>query len=112
MSSLIIGIATFVLHAFVLKLAVGTMGAPQHKNTLSKALTVAFGLSVAGFLIGFVPLVSWPLYALLWVAVIATVYEIGIMRSIGVAVLQVVLKLVIWLLLKLVGLPLALTQML
>ena len=104
MSTLILGILSFFVQAFALKLAVGAMGAPRAKNTYSTAMTVAFGLNLAGFLLGFIPFVGWLVYLVLWFAVIMSVYDLGFWRSIGVAVLQVVLKLAIGLLLKILGL--------
>lgn len=112
MTSLLFGIALFFLHALVLKLAVGVMGAPREKNSYSKALTIAFALSVVGFLLGFVPLVSWLLYGVVWLGVIMSAYDLGFMRSIGVAFTQVGLKIVLWFLLKLFGVSVALSQLL
>ncbi|MFP4600483.1 MAG: hypothetical protein ACLFVJ_19670 [Persicimonas sp.] len=111
MSSLIFAIVTFFLHALVLKIAAGAMGAPRAKNTYPRALKVAFGLSVAGFLLGFIPIVSLPLYGILWIAVIMSVYDLGFMRSIGVAFVQVGLKLLLALLLKLFGFSVTFGQM-
>lgn len=101
MTTLFFGILTFFLHALVLKIAVGTMGVPASRNTYSKALSIAFALSLAGFLIGFIPLVSWLIYAVLWIAVIMSAYDLGLFKSLGVAVVQVGLKIVVWMLLKL-----------
>jgi hypothetical protein len=101
------GIVTFFLHALVLKLAVGTMGVPQTKNTYSKAMSIAFGLTLAGFVISFIPLLSWPIYAVLWMGVIMSAYDLGFFKSLGVAVMQIVLKVVVWIVLALFGVSVA-----
>jgi hypothetical protein len=104
MSTLIIGIVTFFLHALVLKLAVGTMGVPQAKNPYPKALSIAFGLTLAGFVIGFIPLISWFIYALVWLGVIMAAYDLGFVKSLGVAIMLIVLKVMVWIVLALFGL--------
>lgn len=104
MSTLIVGIFTFFLHALVLKLAVGTMGAPQHKNTYSKAMTLSFGLSIAGLVLGILPFfVSWPLYAILWFGVIMSAYDLGFIKSMGAAGVQLVLKIMVGIVMWIIG---------
>ncbi|QDG53397.1 hypothetical protein FIV42_22420 [Persicimonas caeni] len=104
MSTLIIGIVTFFLHALVLKLAVGTMGVPQHKNSYSKAMWLSFGLGVAGLVLGILPFfLSWPLYAVLWFGVIMSSYDLGFTKSVGVATIQLVLKAMVGIVMWIIG---------
>lgn len=103
MSTLVLGIATFFLHVLTLKLAVSTMGVPRSKNRYTKALYVVLGLSVAAFIVGFIPLISWLLYSVLWIVVVMSSYNLGFFKSVCVAVIQVGLKIALWLLLKLMG---------
>jgi hypothetical protein len=106
------GIVTFFLHALVLKFAVGTMGVPRTKNTISKALSIAFGLTLAGLVISFIPFVSWLIYAVVWMGVIMSAYDIGFVKSLGVAVMQIVLKVVVWIVLALFGVSVAFSDVL
>lgn len=108
MSHLLLSLLSFLLHAFVLKVAVGAMGAPDHKNTYSKALWVAFGLNVAGFVLGWFGIMGAIIYLVLWFAVIMSTYTLGFLRSTGVAIVQVVLKFALGIVLSLLGLEIAL----
>lgn len=106
MSATMLGIMTFLLHVLILKLAVGTMGVPKSKNRYTKALFVVLGLSVAGFVLGMIPIIgwiSWFIYPILWIAVMMSSYSLSFTKSVAVAVVQVILKLGLWLLLKLFG---------
>jgi hypothetical protein len=103
MSALILGIATFFLHVLTLKLAVSSVGVPRSKNRYTKALFVVLGLSMAGFIVGFIPLFGWLIYSALWILVVMSAYNLGFAKSILVAVIQVGLKIALWLLLKLFG---------
>ena len=104
MSTLILGIVTFFLHALVLKVAVGTMGVPQQKNSYSKAMWLSFGLSIAGLVVGFLPFfLSIPIYAILWFGVIMSAYDLGFMKSIGVASIQMFLKIFVGLVMWFIG---------
>lgn len=107
MSSLIGAIVVFLGNALALKIAAGAMGASATKNTYPRALSVAFWLLVASFLIGFVPIVSGLLYAMVWIGAIMMVYELSFLRSVGVAIAQFAVKIALLLLLKLVGLSTA-----
>ncbi|MFW5965903.1 MAG: hypothetical protein ACOCV2_00225 [Persicimonas sp.] len=107
MSSLIGAIIVFLGNALALKIAAGAMGASANKNTYTRALSIAFWLLIASFLIGFVPIVSGLLYAMVWVGVIMTVYELSFLRSVGVAIAQFAVKIALLLILKLVGLSTA-----
>lgn len=104
MSSLIGGIILFFGNALALKIAAGAMGASSTKNTYRRALTVAFWLMIAHLVIGFVPLVSLPLYAIVWVGAVMAVYELSFWRSLGVAVVHFGVKMGLVFLLKLIGL--------
>jgi hypothetical protein len=97
---LIIG---FFVQAFALKLALGAMGQPAAENRYSRALGVSAMLTVAGFILGFVPFFGWLLSSAVWVAVVMSVYHIGFLKSVGVAILQVVLRFILGLLLALFG---------
>ncbi len=103
MSTLIFGIVSFFLHALVLKLAIATMGVPHAKNSYTKALGIAFALSVAGLLVGCIPVASYLIYGVLWMAVIMSAYDLGVFKSLGVAIVQVGLKVVLWLIFKAFG---------
>lgn len=103
MSSIILAVVSFFLQAFALKLALGVMGQPSHQNKYGTAIRVAATLALAGFLLGFIPLVGWLVYAILWLLVVRSVYGIGLTKSVGVAVLQVVIRLVLSGILALIG---------
>lgn len=103
MNLLFMGIITFLLHVLALKLAVSTMGVTGKDNRYIKALMVVVGLNLLGIFTGFIPLFSWPIYAALWVIVVMSAYRLSFIKSIGVAVMQVGIKIAIWALLKLVG---------
>ena len=108
MSHLLLSLLSFLLQAFVLKVAVGAMGAPERKNTYAKALWVAFALNAAGFVLGWFGIMGAIVYLILWFAVIMSTYALGLFRSIGVAVVQVVLKFALGIILSLLGLEIAL----
>lgn len=103
MSALILGIISFLLQALVLKWAAGAVGAPASKNTYSTAMWVAFGLNVLGMLTLAVPIIGWVVYLVAWFAVIMTVYNLGFLQSVGLAIFQVLIKFGIGLLLSLIG---------
>jgi hypothetical protein len=76
------------LYAGVLMLAIGA-AAPKHKkNTLGRALGVSFVLSLAAIVtLARFFLLFWPLYALVWIIVIVSVYELPLLRAVLVALL-------------------------
>ncbi len=104
MTSFILGIVGFLLQAMALKVALGLLGQSAAENKFSKAIGVALMLTVAGWFLGFAPFgVGYVLYPLLWLGVIMGVYGIGFFRSLGVAVLQVGVKMAIGFVLSLIG---------
>lgn len=102
-STFIFAIVSFLLHVLTLKLAAGSMGVPRANNQYLKALMVVLGLSLAGFVLGLVPILGWLLYPLVWVVVVKSAYDLSFAKSLGVALVQVVLKLGLWLIFKLFG---------
>lgn len=104
MSALIFAIVGFLLQALTLKVALGLLGQSSAENKYSRAIGVAMLLAVAGWVLGLAPFgVGYLLYPLLWLAVIMGVYGIGFFRSLGVALLQVGVKIVIGIVLSLIG---------
>ena len=103
MSGLILSLLSFLIGAFALKLAISVSGKEVNNNNYSTALSVSAGLGVVGFLLGFFPVVGLIFYAILWVAVVMGVYQVGALRSLGVAFLQVVIRLLIMGFLSLIG---------
>ncbi len=93
MFSAIIGtILSFVIQAFALKIALSTVGTSKSDNTFGTALTVAFGLNAAFIVLGLLPLMGSLVYLGLWVAVIMTVYRLGFFKSLGVGLMQFVVR--------------------
>ncbi len=104
MTPLIFAIVGFLLQAMALKIAVGLLGQSAAENRFSKAIGVALMLTVAGWILGFAPFgLGYIMYPLLWLGVIMAVYGIGFFRSLGVAVLQVGVKMAIGFVLSLIG---------
>lgn len=102
-SSFVFAIVSFLLHVLTLKLAAGTMGVPRAHNRYSRALAVVLGLSVLGFVLGLIPVLGWLLYPLVWVVVVKSAYDLSVLKSVGVALVQVALKIGLWLVFKLFG---------
>lgn len=100
--SILLAIAGFFLSALALKLALGVLGQPKHDNKYGTAVTVAGVLSVGSFVLGFVPVLGWLLYPVLWLGVVKSVYRIGFAKSLVVAVLQLVIRVGLWWLLHLI----------
>ncbi|MFU8807244.1 MAG: hypothetical protein ACNA8W_25775 [Bradymonadaceae bacterium] len=100
-------IISFLVQALALKLALGVLGQPSTQNRYGTALGVAGGLTAMGFVLGFVPIMGWLLFPVMWIAVVMGVYKIGFLKSLGVAILQVVLRMVISLILAVIGIKTA-----
>lgn len=109
MSTIIVVVVSLFVQALALKVAVGAMGAQKGTNTYVTALGVALGLNLSWFVLQFVPLFGWLVYAILWFGVIMGVYKIGFLRSLGAAFLAVMIRLLIGLIFWLVGLGPALS---
>lgn len=90
--SILTPILTFFLSAFALKLALSMMGQPARRNKYGTAVTVSAILTICGWVLGFVPFFGWLVYAILWFAVIRSVYEISLKRSFAVALLLVLIR--------------------
>lgn len=103
MSAILISIVSFFVQALALKVSLGMFGQPSNTNRYSTALGVAAVLNLSAMVLGFVPLFGWFLYAALWLGVVMSVYKIGFGRSLGVAVLQIIVRWVLTLLLGFFG---------
>jgi len=86
-------VINFFVSALALKLSLNILGQPSGRNRYKTALKVALGLAFAGWVLGFVPFLGWLLYAGLWVFVIRDVYGTSWTKTLGVALLQVVVRL-------------------
>lgn len=90
---ILLAVVGFFVSALALKLALGVLGQPAHENKYGTAVTVAGILSVCSLLLSFTPFfVGWVLYPLLWLVLVKSVYRIGFAKSLGVAVLQVLIR--------------------
>lgn len=107
MSFLLGAVLSFLAHIFALKFALDLAGKTGQDNTLSKAAGLSVVLSVAYFVLGFVPFFGNLLYLALWVAAIMTSYHLGFLKSLMVAVMQFFIRAAIGLLLWFVGLTAA-----
>jgi hypothetical protein len=94
----------FVVQALALKFSLGLLGQAKSENKFSKALGISLFLTVAMFVLGFVPLVGWALKPLMWLVIVMAAYKIGFFKSLGVAVLQALAQLALKWILTLVGL--------
>lgn len=103
MSAIIGIIISFFVQALALKLALGVLGQPSAQNKYSTALGVSGGLTLTSIVVGAVPFFGWLLVPVMWIAIVMGVYHIGFLKSLGVAVLQVLLKFVITLILAIFG---------
>ena len=91
--SILTAVLTFFLSALALKLALRVMGQPARENKYGTAVTVAGILSVASVLLGAFPFfVAWIVYPILWIVMVKSVYHISFTKSLGVAVLQAVIR--------------------
>lgn len=90
--TIITAILSFFVSAFALKLSLSAMGQPARRNRYDTAMTVSAVLSLCGWVLGFVPFLGWLVYGILWLAVVRSVYEISLKKSIGVAVLLVLIR--------------------
>lgn len=103
MSAIIGIIISFFVQALALKLALGVLGQPSAQNKYTTALGVCGGLTLASIVVGSVPFFGWLLVPVMWIAIVMGVYHIGFLKSVGVAVLQVILKMMITLILAILG---------
>lgn len=91
--SIFLAIAGFFLSALALKLSLGVLGQPKLQNKYSTAISTSGVLSIAGLLIGLVvPLVGFLVYGVFWVVVVRSVYGISVKKSVGVALLMVLIR--------------------
>ncbi len=102
--SLIYAALSFIVHAIGLKLSVDVLGNRFTENNFGLALRLSAGLALAHFALGFVPFVGGLIYLALWCAAVMKLYKLSLMRSVGVAVVQFFISLVLFGLLKLIGL--------
>ena len=107
MDGLVVTIISFLLQALALYLAVKAVAEDQTRNSYGRALLVASILGVLGWLLleSFAVLAcgGWFLYLILWFAVIMGVYKISLLRSLGVAIMLVLIRLGLALVLSLFG---------
>ena len=95
-------IITFLLSAFALKLSLSALGQPTRRNQYGTAITVSALLTVCGWVLGLIPFFGWLVYAILWIAVVRSVYELSLKKSVGVALLLVFIRAGLHLLLGLI----------
>jgi hypothetical protein len=110
MDALIYAIISFLLHALALYLSVEIVaeGASERENTYFKAIGVSLVLGALAWLfLDWLVLAvcgGWLVYLVLWFAVIMGVYRLSFLKSLGVAILQVGIRVLIGLTLKFFGL--------
>lgn len=92
-----------LLQALALKISLGFLGQSASENRFSRALGVTVILSVALFLLGWIPLIGWLLKPFFWLMVIMIVYRIGFMKTLGVALVQFFIQAGLKWLLSLIG---------
>jgi hypothetical protein len=102
LSGLIHGVVGFLVQALTLKLAVGIVS-DTRDNTYATAIGISALLAVLGVMFDFIPILGWIAYMVVWVVVVASTYRIGTLRSIGVAIAQVIVHMLISLGLGLIG---------
>jgi hypothetical protein len=87
MSWLIYGIVSFLVQALALKLAVGAVSDGED-NSYGTAIGISLLFTVLGAFLSFIPIVGYIAYLVIWIGVVASVYKIGVLRSVLVAILQ------------------------
>lgn len=92
-----------LLQALALKLSLSFFGQNASENRFSRAFGVTLLLSVALFVLGWIPLFGWFLKPLFWLVAIMVVYRIGFMKTLGVAIVQLLIQAVLKWLLAIVG---------
>ena len=107
MDGLVLTIVSFLLQALALYLAVRAVAEERTHNTYGKALLVAAVLGLLSWLLlesfAVIACGGWLFYLILWFAVIMGVYKISLLRSLGVAIMLVLIRLGLALLLTLFG---------
>ena len=107
MSTILFFILSFIIQAVALKLSLSVLGQASAQNKFGTAVGVVALLNVALVVTSFVPVVGWLLKPLVWLLVIMAVYRIGFFKSIGVAVIQLVIQVGLKWILALIGLSVA-----
>ena len=107
MSTILFFILSFIIQAVALKLSLSVLGQASAQNKFGTAVGVVALLNVALVVTSFVPVVGWLLKPLVWLLVIMSVYRIGFFKSIGVAVIQLVIQVGLKWILALIGLSVA-----
>ena len=97
-------VVKFLLQALALKLAVGVVKPYEVENQYMTALTVAGGVALVGLVTGFIPWIGWLVYLVAWCAFMMTTYKLTLMRSLVVALMQLMIASGVTLLAKWVGL--------
>lgn len=97
-------VVKFLLQALALKLAVGVVKPYEVENQYMTALTVAGGVALVGLVTGFIPWIGWLVYLVAWCAIMMTTYKLTLMRSLVVALMQLMIASGLTLLAKWVGL--------
>lgn len=96
-------ILSIFLQAFTLKASLGFFGYSKEENRFSRALGVTLLLSVLLFAVGAVPLFGILFKPLVWILVVMLIYRIGFFKTLGVAVVQVAIQVVLKWVLGLIG---------
>lgn len=107
MSTILFFILSFIIQAIALKLSLSVLGQASAQNKFGTAIGVVAVLNIALLVTSFVPVVGWMLKPLVWLLVIMAVYRTGFFKSIGVAVIQLVIQLALKWILALIGLSVA-----
>jgi len=103
MGTIVLGVVSFLVQAFALKMALGAMGQPESRNDYTTALGVSLGLNFAGFFLSSVWIVGGLMYLIVWVLVVMNVYEINFTKSLAVGVLQYIIRWMLHLVLGAIG---------
>lgn len=104
MSTILALVIGFIIQVVALKFSLSLLGQASAQNKLGTAVGVVALLNVAMFLTAMIPFADWILKPLIWLMVIMAVYRIGFLKSIGLAIIQTVLQLVLKWILVLIGL--------
>lgn len=94
---------SLLIQAFALKLSLGFFGKESSENRFSTALGVSFLLSIVLLIVGAMPFLGVVLKPLIWMLVVMLVYRTGFLKTLGVAVVQVVIQAALKWILAIIG---------
>lgn len=90
-----------MMGAFILHVSVAIVGGDKvsDKNTCGTAVGVVLTLNLLGVLLGWIPLIGFPIWVILWFVVIMGAYEVGFARACLLALVNLVVGVFVQLLL-------------